>query len=160
MGILPVVLDGDVVRTGLCRGLGFSAEDRKENIRRAAEAALLMAETGAVVIAALISPFREDRRIAADRCRERGVPFAEVYINAPLSECERRDPKQLYKRARAGLIPSFTGIDSPYEPPLSPDLELRTDRESVEKSVERLSQLALALARPAELEGQAPGANI
>jgi bifunctional enzyme CysN/CysC len=159
-GILPVVLDGDVLRTGLCRGLGFSDEDRKENIRRAAEAALLMAETGAVVIAALISPFREDRRIAADRCRERGVPFAEVYINAPLSECERRDPKQLYKRARAGLIPSFTGIDSPYEPPLSPDLELRTDRESVEKSVERLSQLALALARPAELEGQAPGANI
>ncbi len=147
-GILPVVLDGDVLRTGLCKGLGFSAEDRKENIRRATETALLLAETGAVVITALISPYREDRTLASERCRERGIAFAEVYINAPLAECEVRDPKGLYKKARAGQIPSFTGIDSPYEPPLSPDLELRTDRESMEQSLEKLSALALSLARP------------
>jgi bifunctional enzyme CysN/CysC len=147
-GVLPVVLDGDVLRTGLCRGLGFSVEDRKENIRRAAEAALLLANTGAVVITALISPFREDRNLAAELCRKNGVPFAEVFVNAPLAECERRDPKQLYRKARAGEIPAFTGIGSPYEPPLSPDLELRTDRESVEQSMERLSQFVLGLARP------------
>jgi bifunctional enzyme CysN/CysC len=116
-------------------------------MRRAAEAALLLAETGAVVIAALISPFRSDRRLAADRCRERGVPFAEVYVNAPLAECERRDPKRLYEKARAGLIPAFTGITSPYEPPLSPDLELRTDQETIEQSVEKLVQLSLSLSK-------------
>ena len=159
MGILPVVLDGDVLRTGLCKGLGFSAEDRKENIRRATEAALLLAETGAVVITALISPFREDRTLAADRCRNRNVAFAEVYVNAPLTECERRDPKALYKRARAGEIPSFTGIDSPYEPPLSPDLELRTDRESLDESLRKLTALALSLARPLPTEGS-PGGDI
>jgi bifunctional enzyme CysN/CysC len=148
LGVLPVVLDGDVLRTGLCRGLGFSPEDRKENMRRAAETALLLAETGAAVITALISPFREDRHLAAELARKRGVPFAEVFVNAPLAECERRDPKQLYKRARAGQIPAFTGIDSPYEAPLAPDLELRTDRESVEQSVERLSKLVLELVRP------------
>ncbi len=75
---------------------------------------------------ALISPYREDRRLAAELCRSRGVAFAEVYVNAPLAECERRDPKQLYKKARSGQIPSFTGIDSPYEPPLAPDLRLDT----------------------------------
>ena len=153
MGILPVVLDGDVLRTGLCKGLGFSPEDRKENIRRATEAALLLAETGAVVITALISPYREDRTLAADRCRARGVAFAEVYVNAPLAECERRDPKALYKRARAGEIPQFTGIDSPYEAPLSPDLELRTDRESQQESLRKLADLALSLARPLPAEG-------
>jgi len=148
VGVLPTVLDGDVLRTGLCRGLGFSQEDRKENMRRAAEAALLLARTGAVVITALISPFREDRRLAAELCRKNGVPFAEVFVNAPLAECERRDPKRLYQKARAGQIPSFTGIDSPYEAPLAPDLELRTDRESVEQSIEKLSRLVLTLARP------------
>lgn len=147
--ILPVVLDGDVLRTGLSCGLGFSDADRKENIRRAAEAALLLAETGAVVITALISPFRDDRQHIFDRSKARGVAFAEVFVNAPLAECERRDPKQLYKRARAGQIPAFTGIDSPYEAPLSPALELRTDLESVDQSVARLTSLALALARPA-----------
>jgi bifunctional enzyme CysN/CysC len=157
MGVLPTVLDGDVLRTGLCRGLGFSPEDRKENMRRAAEAALLLARTGSVVITALISPFREDRRLAAELCRKHGVPFAEVFVNAPLAECERRDPKQLYQRARAGQIPSFTGIDSPYEAPLAPDLELRTDREAVEQSVEKLSRLVLNLARPSSED---PGGDI
>ena len=110
------------------------------------------------MIAAFISPFRADRALAAERAKERGVPFAEVFVNTPLAECERRDPKQLYKKARAGLIKEFTGIDSPYEPPLSPDLEIRTDRESAGDSIERLTQLTLGLARPAEQAGA--GADI
>ena len=147
-GVLPVILDGDVLRAGLCTGLGFSDADRRENIRRAAEAALLVAESGAVVITALISPFRSDRQLVAERCEARGVAFAEVFVNAPLAECERRDPKRLYRRARAGEIKAFTGITSPYEPPLAPTLELRTDQETVEDSVDKLAALALSLARP------------
>ena len=156
-GILTTILDGDILRTGLSKNLGFSPDDRRENLRRAIELALHLADAGVVVIAALISPFRADRAMAAKRAAERGVPFAEVFINAPLDECERRDPKQLYQRARAGHIPSFTGIDSPYEAPLAPDLELRTDRESVEQSIERLSRLVLSLARPSSND---PGADI
>jgi bifunctional enzyme CysN/CysC len=152
-GILSSVLDGDVLRTGLSRNLGFTPDDRSENLRRAAELAIHLAEAGVVVVAALISPYRADRAMAAERAKERGVPFAEIYINAPLAECERRDPKQLYKRARAGQIAQFTGIDSPYEAPLAPDLELRTDRETVGDSIERLAQAALALARPPEHTG-------
>jgi bifunctional enzyme CysN/CysC len=152
-GILSAILDGDVLRTGLSRNLGFTADDRSENLRRAAELAIHLADAGVVVIAALISPFRADRDMAAERAKERDIPFAEIYINAPLSECERRDPKQLYKKARAGEIKQFTGIDSPYEPPLAPDLELRTDRETANDSIERLAQLALGLARPSEQTG-------
>jgi adenylyl-sulfate kinase len=152
-GILSAVLDGDVLRAGLSRNLGFSPDDRSENIRRATELAIHLAEAGVVVIGALISPFRTDRAGAAERAKERGVPFAEVFVNTPLEVCERRDPKQLYKKARAGLIPQFTGIDSPYEAPLTPDLEIRTDRESSGESIERLAQLTLGLARPAEQTG-------
>jgi bifunctional enzyme CysN/CysC len=152
-GILSAILDGDVLRTGLSRNLGFTPDDRSENLRRAAELAIHLADAGVVVIAALISPFRADRDMAAERAKERDIPFAEIYINAPLAECERRDPKQLYKKARAGAIKQFTGIDSPYEPPLAPDLELRTDRESPNDSIERLAQLALGLARPSEQTG-------
>ena len=94
--------------------------------------------------------------MAAERARERGIPFAEVYVNAPLAECERRDPKQLYKKARAGQIPQFTGIDSPYETPLAPDLELRTDREPVSESMEKLTQ-AGAEPRPAAGAGRRGG---
>ena len=157
-GILSAVLDGDVLRTGLSRNLGFTADDRSENLRRATELAIHLADAGVVVIAALISPFRADRALAAERAKERGVPFAEIFINAPLAECERRDPKQLYQKARAGKIPMFTGIDSPYEAPLAPDLELRTDRDSVDQSLEKLARLALGLARPEEQNGA--GANI
>jgi len=96
----------------------------------------------------LISPFRAERKLAATRCQSRGVPFAEVYVNAPLAECECRDPKELYAHARVGQIPNFTGLDSLYEPPLAPALELRTDQESVEQSPEKLLHLALRLARP------------
>lgn len=152
-GVLSAILDGDVLRTGLSRNLGFTPDDRSENLRRATELAIHLADAGVVVIAALISPFRADRALAAERAKERGVPFAEVFINAPLAECERRDPKQLYKRARAGQIQQFTGIDSPYEAPISPDLEIRTDRSSVAESVERLADMALGLARPTEQTG-------
>ena len=157
-GILAAILDGDALRTGLSRNLGFSQDDRSENLRRATELAMHLADAGVVVIAALISPFREDRARAERRAEERGVPFVEVYINAPLAECEKRDPKNLYKRARAGEIPQFTGIDSPYEPPLSPDLELRTDRETVEQSLEKLLAIALRAARTAQTGGA--GADI
>jgi bifunctional enzyme CysN/CysC len=157
-GILTAILDGDVLRTGLSRNLGFTPDDRSENLRRATELAIHLADAGIVVIAALISPYRADRAMAAERAKERGIPFAEIFINAPLAECERRDPKQLYKKARAGQIPQFTGIDSPYEAPLAPDLELRTDREPVGDSIERLTQAALSLARPLEQAGA--GADI
>ena len=157
-GILSAVLDGDVLRTGLSRNLGFTADDRSENLRRATELAIHLADAGVVVIAALISPFRADRALAAERDKERGVPFAEIFINAPLAECERRDPKQLYKKARAGQIPQFTGIDSPYEAPVAPDMEIRTDRTSVAESVERLAEMTLSLAKPSEQTGS--GAHI
>ncbi len=141
--VLTSVVDGDDLRTGLCSDLGFSAEDRRENIRRAGELALYLADAGAVVIVALISPFSADRANAAERARKKGVPFAEVFVNSPLAVCERRDPKNLYKRARAGEISSFTGIDSPYEPPRSPALELHTDAETVAQSLDRLAAFAL-----------------
>ena len=150
-GILPAILDGDVLRAGLCMGLGFSDEDRKENVRRAGEAALILAEAGSVVITALISPFREDRQLVADRCKARGISFAEVYVNSPLSECERRDVKKLYARARAGQLPKFTGIDSPYEAPFAPTLELRTDQETIDQSLEKLYELVIQLSKSRHL---------
>lgn len=146
--VLSIVLDGDTIRNGLSRDLGFSADDRSENIRRTGEAAGLVAATGAVAIVALISPFRADRRRIAERARERGIRFAEIFVNAPLAVCEQRDPKALYRRARAGEIRDLTGIGSPYEAPQAPDLELRTDLETVAQSLEKLTQFALALVRP------------
>jgi adenylyl-sulfate kinase len=159
-GVLAAILDGDMLRTGLSKNLGFTPEDRRENLRRATELALHLADAGVVVIAALISPFRADRAMVAEKARERGIPFAEVFVNAPLAECERRDPKQLYQKARAGEIPLFTGIDSPYEPPLAPDVEVHTDRESVEQSLQKIADLAISLARPPEASGGEQGANI
>lgn len=158
-GLLPSVLDGDLTRRGLCRGLGFSESDRKENIRRVSETALLMADAGVIVIAALISPYLADRQIAADRCNAHGIPFAEVYVNAPLAVCERRDPKHLYQKARRGELAEFTGISAPYEPPVAPALELHTDGESIDASVDRLAQLTLALAslQSARLDGSGAG---
>ena len=131
-----MVLDGDNLRHGLNRDLGFTASDRAENIRRAAETARLMAEAGLVVIVSLISPFRAERetarRIAGD------IPFLEVFIDTSLAVCEARDPKGLYDRARAGAIPHFTGISAPYEAPLAPDLTLATDGLSVSDSAKTL----------------------
>lgn len=123
-GCRTFVLDGDNVRHGLCADLGFSVKDRQENIRRIAEAAKLMVEAGLIVITAFISPFRNDR----DRARSLFADgdFVEIYCAAPLEVCESRDVKGLYARARAGEVKEFTGISSPYEPPLNPELIVDT----------------------------------
>ncbi len=136
MGCQVYILDGDNIRHGLNKDLGFSPEDREENIRRIGEVAKLFADAGMIVLTSFISPYRKDR----DRARNLLDPgdFIEVYVNAPLEVCEDRDPKGLYKKARAGEIPEFTGISAPYEPPLKPELEIRTDELSVEESAEKI----------------------
>ncbi|MEN8197256.1 MAG: adenylyl-sulfate kinase [Pseudomonadota bacterium] len=129
------VLDGDNVRQGLNKDLGFSPEARTENIRRIAEVARLFADAGFLVVAAFISPYREDR----DNARALvGEAFLEVYVRADLSVCERRDPKGLYVRARSGDIPEFTGISAPYEEPVSPDLVVDTGALSVDAALHAL----------------------
>jgi adenylylsulfate kinase len=138
---LCYVLDGDNVRHGLNRNLGFSHEDRTENIRRVAEVARLMNDSGLIVITAFISPFRMDRAAAGNII---GLDcFKEVHVSTPLSVCEIRDPKGLYNKARAGNITDFTGISSPYEEPESPDLVIDTSQLSLEKAVSQLVSLAL-----------------
>lgn len=129
------VLDGDNVRHGLNSNLGFSPEDRVENIRRVSEMAKLMADSGVVVVTAFISPYRLDRRRAREIALEGNAEFIEVFVDAPLEVCEARDPKQLYKKARAGEIREFTGIDAPYEPPEDPEIVVHTDRQSVDESI-------------------------
>ncbi|MDB9314997.1 adenylyl-sulfate kinase [Spirulina sp. CS-785/01] len=128
------VLDGDIVRTNLTKGLGFSKEDRDENIRRIGFVSQLLTRNGVFVIVSAISPYREVR----EEVRRRIGDFLEVFVNAPLSVCEDRDVKGLYKRARAGEIKQFTGIDDPYEPPNNPEIECRTDQETLEESVEKV----------------------
>ncbi len=131
-------LDGDNVRHGLNKNLGFSAEDRAENIRRIGEVAKLFAEAGIVTITSFISPYRADRDLVRKLHDDAGLPFFEVYVDAPLDVAEERDPKGLYTKARAGEIKGFTGIDDPYEAPQNPELHLRTDKLSVEDSVRAL----------------------
>jgi bifunctional enzyme CysN/CysC len=126
------VLDGDNLRHGLNSNLGFSPEDRKENVRRVAEVAKLMADAGVVVLVSLVSPYREDRNAARAVHAEAGLPFYEVFVDVPLEVAESRDPKGLYAKARAGHIPDFTGISAPYEAPLSPDLLLRSHEAEVD----------------------------
>ena len=128
-GIRTVLLDGDNIRHGLCSDLGFSAEDRVENIRRIAEVAKLMADGGIVVLAAFISPYRDDRQKVRDCMGDMGL--VEVFVKAQLETCETRDPKGLYQKARAGLIKNFTGIDDPYEAPLVPEVVLDSDLKTV-----------------------------
>ena len=123
-GHLTQVLDGDIIRQGICRDLGFSEDDRAENIRRTAEVAKLMADSGLIVLVSLISPYRADRQHAREIVGEQR--FQEVFVDTPLEICEQRDPKGLYQKARQGLIPNFTGIDSPYEAPESPELTVDT----------------------------------
>lgn len=137
------ILDGDNLRSGLCSDLSFSDQDRHENIRRAGEVAKLMAEAGLIVICALISPFAADRQGVRDSCEKSAIPFMEVFINAPFEVCELRDPKRLYQRARAGDIPGFTGIDSPYEAPTNPEVELRTDLHTLEDCIRQLAERIL-----------------
>lgn len=131
-GHRPFLLDGDSLRAGLCRDLGFSAADRHENVRRAGAVSGLMSAAGLICLTALISPFREDRLKA--RTLVPAGNFLEVFVNAPLAVCEKRDVKGLYRRARANEIPEFTGISSAYEPPESPELEVRTDILTVDES--------------------------
>jgi bifunctional enzyme CysN/CysC len=118
------VLDGDNLRHGLNGDLGFSAADRAENVRRTAEVAALMADAGVVALVSLVSPFRADRAAAREAHARRGLGFVEVWVSTPLAECERRDTKGLYARARAGEIPDFTGVGQPYEAPSAPELEV------------------------------------
>ena len=133
-GKLVYVLDGDNVRMGLNKDLSFSSKDRKENIRRIAEVANLMLDVGVIVITAFISPFIEERKKAKQIIGEEN--FVEVYIKADLRICEARDPKGLYKKARAGEIPMFTGITSPYEEPINPNMFIKTDEMTIQESVD------------------------
>jgi adenylyl-sulfate kinase len=136
LGLHTYLLDGDNVRHGLCRDLGFSAEDRVENIRRVGEVGRLMTDAGLIVLSAFISPFRSDRALVRQLMPE--GEFIEVFMDTPLQECERRDPKGLYKKARAGEIRNFTGLDSPYERPVSPDVRLDTVAYTPEQCAEQV----------------------
>ena len=128
------VLDGDNLRHGLNAGLGFSDVDRDENVRRVGEVALLLADAGTIALVCLISPFRAGRDRARAAHAAAAVPFLEVWVNTPLAVCRQRDPKGLYARADAGQIKSFTGLDSPYEEPAEPELEIPTDRIELEEA--------------------------
>ena len=134
-GMHTYVLDGDNIRHGLNSNLGFSPDDRVENIRRVSEVAKLMADAGTVIITAFISPYRMDRSRAREIALEGNAEFIEVFVEAPLEVCEARDPKNLYKKARAGQIREFTGIDAPYEAPEDPEIVVRTDQQTVDESV-------------------------
>ena len=141
LGRHSYILDGDNLRHGLTKDLGFTTVDRVENVRRIAEVAKLFVDAGLIVLVSVISPFRDGREMAR-RMMEEGE-FIEVFVDAPLEVCERRDPKGLYRKARAGEIKNFTGIDSPYEPPESPDLVLKT----AERSVDELADEVIAYLR-------------
>lgn len=140
-GFKVYLLDGDTIRTGLNKDLGFSESDRRENIRRIGEVCKLMNNAGLIVITSFISPFRSER----DFVRSLIPPsdFAEVFINASLESCEARDVKGLYKKARQGIISEFTGIDSPYETPLNPEIVLLTNKESENESLSQLMNFLL-----------------
>ena len=150
-GMHTYVLDGDNIRHGLNSNLGFSPEDRVENIRRVSEVAKLMADAGAVVITAFISPYRMDRRRAREIALEGNAEFIEVFVDAPLEVCEARDPKNLYKKARAGEIREFTGIDAPYEAPEDPEIVVRTDQQTVDESVATILEQLLPRLREYEM---------
>jgi adenylylsulfate kinase len=135
-GIRAYVLDGDNVRHGINSNLGFSREDRKENLRRIAEISKLYVDAGIFILAAFISPYREDRAYIKEIVGPED--FFEIYVKCSLQVCENRDPKGLYKKARAGVIKNYTGIDAPYEEPLSPDLEIDTEELDVESSVRKV----------------------
>lgn len=136
LGCRTYLLDGDLLRQGLCRDLGFSEADRSENLRRVGEVARLMVDAGLLVICATISPFEKTRREL--RARFASGEFIEVFIDAPLAVCEARDPKGLYRKAREGKITQFTGIDSAYDRPASADIHLRTDQTPTDLCIEQI----------------------
>lgn len=133
------ILDGDNIRNGLCKDLGFSEDDRKENLRRVAEVARLMLDAGLIVICAFISPNGEDRQAIKSIVGEQR--FIEVYVNCSVEVCEERDVKGLYAKARKGIIPNFTGISAPYDTPLSPNIEVQTAGETIEESVQKIIEV-------------------
>ena len=135
-GCHTFILDGDNVRHGLNKDLGFSPDDREENIRRLGEVARLFRDSGIINLAAFISPYRKDRQVARSLAGDDS--FVEVFVDCPVEICEQRDPKGAYKKARQGIIKSFTGINAPYETPKNPELHLRTDELSVGESVHRI----------------------
>lgn len=135
-GIHTYILDGDNVRHGLNKNLGFSPEDRSENIRRIGEVSNLFVDAGVMTLTAFISPYREDRNMVRELVNEQ--EFIEVYVSCNLEECEKRDPKGLYQKARNGEIKGFTGIDDPYEAPANPEITVETDKQPLEKSVEQI----------------------
>jgi adenylylsulfate kinase len=140
-GKLSYRLDGDNVRLGINKNLGFSAEDRTENIRRIGEIAKLFVDTGVIVLSSFVSPYRADRDIVRKLHEDAGMDFIEVYVDVPLAEAEKRDPKGLYKKARAGEIKNFTGISDPYEAPNNPELVLKSHEMSLQEEVEILLNL-------------------
>ncbi|MUJ20591.1 adenylyl-sulfate kinase [Aliivibrio fischeri] len=135
LGYHTYLLDGDNVRHGLCKDLGFSDHDRQENIRRIGELSKLMADAGLIVLSAFISPHRAERQMVRELLPE--GEFLEVFVNTSLDECEKRDPKGLYKKARAGEIKHFTGIDSEYQQPVNPEIDLPAGTQSIEALVEQ-----------------------
>ena len=154
-GKLSYRLDGDNVRLGINKNLGFSEADRKENIRRIGEVAKLFGDAGTISLSSFISPYAADRDEVRRLHEAADLRFVEVFVDCPLSEAERRDPKGLYKRARAGEIRNFTGIDDPYEEPVRPEIHLRTDRLTVEEEV---SEIIDYLARNGIIETGSPNA--
>jgi adenylylsulfate kinase len=139
-GHLAYVLDGDNIRHGLNKNLGFSAADREENIRRIGEVARLFADGGVLTMTSFISPYRKDRDGVRALHVAAGLPFIEIHVNTPIETCEQRDPKGLYKKARAGQLKNFTGIDDPYEPPLNPELTLDATTTSPQEATVQLLQ--------------------
>ena len=142
-GLLCRILDGDNIRSGINNNLGFSAEDRKENIRRIAEVSKLFVDTGIITLAAFISPSEDMRQMASDIIGADN--FYEIYVSTPLAECEKRDVKGLYAKARAGEIKNFTGISAPFEAPKAPKLALDTSKIDIKESVEKLLEYVLPL---------------
>jgi bifunctional enzyme CysN/CysC len=146
-GVMAMWLDGDNLRHGLNAGLGFGADDRAEAVRRAGEAALLLAASGVVALVALVSPYRAHRDAVRRRHADAGIPFLEAFVECPIEVAEARDPKGHYARARAGELRGFTGVDAPYEAPTAPDLLLATHRDRREDCVNSLVEIVARLAR-------------
>jgi adenylylsulfate kinase len=140
-GVLVYRLDGDNIRLGINKNLGFSAEDRAENIRRVGEVSKLFVDGGVIVLSSFISPYLIDRQIVRELHEADNMPFIEVFVDCSLETAEERDPKGLYKKARAGEIKNFTGIDDPYEAPERPEVHLHTDQQSLEEEVQSLLEL-------------------
>ena len=140
-GVLVYRLDGDNIRLGINKNLGFSAEDRAENIRRVGEVSKLFVDSGVIVLSSFISPYLIDRQIVRELHEADNMPFVEVVVDCSLEAAEERDPKGLYKKARAGEIKNFTGIDDPYEAPERPEVHLHTDQQSLEEEVQSLLEL-------------------